>query len=269
MSNANDVWHKMTRWELTRSISGQKFLQISSTSEFRESKMYTWFYFPQVVFNETNWQIPNVIFWAGKYFALWRILLLLAGSTWKYSALSHPPFWSLQIFIKDVTDGYWRRNRGMSWSWQEFATPLHLLFPIAVYCPSSKLRLFPRKQQCGPPDPTSTSGAVHQCVRLPTHQYNCPELSCWPAVILTNFSLPAHFNSRKDSPTSTVSVALYHLQSALLNQNRKGWGRATRILTAFDGASSDLLLSGLALSGGGYFWQKPPVVKLRGCHCPG
>ena len=83
-------------------------------------------------------------------------------------------------------------------------------------------------------------------------------------MILTNFSLPAHFNSRKDSPTSAVSVALYHLQSALLNQNRKGWGRATRILTAFDGASSDLLLSGLALSGAGYFWQKPPVVKSCG-----
>ena len=51
------------------------------------------------------------------------------------------------------------------------------------------------------------------------------------------------------------------------HQNRKGWGRATRILTAFDGASSDLLLSGLALSGEGYFWQKPPVVpELRDCH---
>ena len=48
------------------------------------------------------------------------------------------------------------------------------------------------------------------------------------------------------------------------HQNRKGWGSATRILTAFDGASSDLLLSGLALSGAGYFWQKPPVVKSCG-----
>lgn len=114
----------------------------------------------------------------------------------------------------------------------------------------------------------------HQCVGLPpptiqhVQQLSRVELltCCDPNQLLY---LPISTAGRTLQPPQSVLHCIICKVQCARTKIGKGWGRATRILTAFDGASSDLLLSGLALSGRGYFWQKPPVVsesELRGCH---